>query len=56
MQAIGIDRGPTHRGRDNVTEWIRHTMARNVRTKQQNIVTHLPGVRAAAKTSKTPKE
>lgn len=48
--------GPTYTGKDNVTKWRKHALPRNVRTRQQNIVTHLPGVRPAGKNSKTPKE
>ncbi|KAG8274818.1 hypothetical protein J6590_099553 [Homalodisca vitripennis] len=47
---------PTYTGKDNLTKWRKHALPRNVRTRQQNIVTHLPGVRAAGKNSKTPKE
>lgn len=48
--------GPTYTGKDSITKWRKHALPRNVRTRQQNIVTHLPGVRPAGKNSKTPKE
>lgn len=36
----------TYTGKDQVSKWRIHALPRNVRTRQQNIVKHLPGVRA----------
>ncbi|KAG8246539.1 hypothetical protein J6590_082466 [Homalodisca vitripennis] len=47
---------PTYTGKDNLTKWRKHALPRNVITQQQNIMTHLPGERAAGKNSKTSKE
>lgn len=48
--------GPTYIGKDKVTKWRRHKIQKNVRTRQQNIVTHLPGVRAEGRMCKTPQD
>ena len=39
-------------GRDKSTNWCKSNPPRNVRTRRQNIVTHLPGVIGSAKSPK----
>nr|XP_022911139.1 piggyBac transposable element-derived protein 4-like [Onthophagus taurus] len=56
MPVVELHDGPTYKGRDNVTTWRKHQLPRNVRTRQQNIVIHLPGVRPIGQNSNTPKE
>jgi len=38
-----------NKGKDNIIKWYTEPPPRNVRTPQRNIVTHLPGVKSAAK-------
>jgi len=42
-----------NKGKDNIIKWYTDPPPRNVRTPQRNIVTHLPGVKSAAKNAKT---
>lgn len=41
-------------GKDNKTKWKLEIPSQNIRTRSQNIVSHLPGVKRAAKQAKTP--
>lgn len=43
-------------GRNKSTKWSKVCPPKNVRTRRQNIVTHLPGVKGAAKNARTPME
>ncbi|XP_031337226.1 uncharacterized protein LOC116166413 [Photinus pyralis] len=43
-------------GKDNATRWIAHPPRPNRRTAKQNIVIHLPGVKAVAKNAKSIRE
>lgn len=43
-------------GRNNVSKWRKANPSKNVRTRHQNIVTYLPGVKRTAKLDKTSKE
>lgn len=45
---------PYFLGRDGTTKWNKHCPTRNVRTRSENIITHLPGVKGEAKKVKTP--
>ena len=47
-----INQGPTFTGKDNCTLWKKHVPNKNVRTRSQNLVKHLPGVKAVAKNLK----
>lgn len=40
-------------GKDKVTRWRKFPINRNVRTRNQNIITHLPGPKRCAKNSKS---
>lgn len=42
-----------NKGKDNIIKWYTDPPPRNVRTLRRNIVTHLPGVKLAAKNAKT---
>jgi len=42
-----------NKGKDNIIKWYTDPPPRNVRTPHRNIVTHLPGVKSAAKNAKT---
>lgn len=43
-------------GKDKETKWNKCHPPRNVRTRKINIITHLPGVKTAAKNAKSPLE
>lgn len=43
-------------GKDKETKWNKHHPPRNVRTRKINIISHLPGVKTAAKNAKSPLE
>ncbi|XP_018577832.1 uncharacterized protein LOC111692650 [Anoplophora glabripennis] len=40
---------PYFLGKDGTTKWNKHFPTRNVRTRSENIITHLPGVKGEAK-------
>lgn len=43
-------------GKDKITKWRKFPLSQNTRTRNQNIVTHLPGPKNNAKNLKTPIE
>lgn len=47
-------REPTYIGKDRITKWRKHSGPRNVRTRKQNIIKILPGVKAAVRDMKSP--
>nr|CAI5827747.1 unnamed protein product [Callosobruchus analis] len=45
---------PLFIGKDQSTKWRKHCPPKNVRTRSENLITHLPGPKGLAKTLKTP--
>jgi hypothetical protein len=48
--------GKYYHGKDGKTKWKKCLLVKGVVTKKQNIISHLPGARSTAKTTKTPRE
>lgn len=46
--------GPFFLGKDQITKWRKHCPPKNVRTRSENLVSHLPGPKGIAKSLKTP--
>ena len=42
-------------GREKISRWFKNAPTKNVRTRQHDIVIHLPGVKGEAKHAKSPK-
>ncbi|KAK9752904.1 hypothetical protein QE152_g3899 [Popillia japonica] len=51
---VAAIRDPVFIGRDKLTKWKKHCPPTNVRTRPVNIVSQLPGVKAYAKSIKSP--
>jgi len=47
---------PYFLGKDKISKWEKHVPPKNVRTRSENLVTHLPGPKAATRNLKTPLE
>nr|CAI5866340.1 unnamed protein product [Callosobruchus analis] len=45
---------PLFIGKDQSTKWRKHCPPKNVRTRSENLITHLPGPKGLAQTLKTP--
>ena len=41
-------------GKDKLTRWNKYHHPRNVQTRKRNTISHLPGVKTAAKNTKSP--
>ena len=47
---------PVYLGKDNVFQWLKHVPPVVGRTRRQNLVTHLPGVKNVARDARSPLE
>lgn len=52
-EILQID-GPFFIGKDQSTKWRKHCNPRNVRTRSENLITHLPGPKETVKNLRTP--
>nr|CAI5830816.1 unnamed protein product [Callosobruchus analis] len=52
--AVGTQRHLLFIGKDKSAKWRKHQYPLSVRTRHQNIISHLPGPKGTAKNSKTP--